>query len=130
MQPGTGGLDKCRPGWLLDRSVRYPITNPRTHCGGGRVGVHTIYAFPNRTGYPDQHSRYDAYCVRGRETLSIHRPSHLFFDSHPNNNDNNTKLYLNSTFHTKLQLKVLKRAIDYTQDQINYKTGHFPHGQQ
>uniref|UniRef100_A0A8C2W8D4 Aggrecan core protein n=1 Tax=Cyclopterus lumpus TaxID=8103 RepID=A0A8C2W8D4_CYCLU len=58
------GLDKCRPGWLLDRSVRYPITTPRSHCGGGQVGVHIIYAFPNQTGFPDEHSRYDAYCFK------------------------------------------------------------------
>uniref|UniRef100_A0A8K9WUI8 Aggrecan core protein n=1 Tax=Oncorhynchus mykiss TaxID=8022 RepID=A0A8K9WUI8_ONCMY len=59
------GFDKCRPGWLQDRSIRYPIHNPRPHCGGGKAGVHTIYAFPNQTGHPDQHSRYDAYCFRG-----------------------------------------------------------------
>ncbi|KAM8750274.1 aggrecan core protein isoform 1-T2 [Acanthopagrus schlegelii] len=58
------GLDKCRPGWLLDRSVRYPITTPRSHCGGGQVGVQIIYAFPNQTGFPDEHSRYDAYCFK------------------------------------------------------------------
>ncbi|XP_068579877.1 aggrecan core protein [Cebidichthys violaceus] len=58
------GLDKCRPGWLKDRSVRYPITTPRSHCGGGQVGVHIIYAYPNQTGFPDEHSRYDAYCFK------------------------------------------------------------------
>lgn len=60
------GLDKCRPGWLLDRSVRYPITTPRSRCGGGQVGVQIIYAHPNQTGFPDEHSRYDAYCFKGR----------------------------------------------------------------
>lgn len=59
------GLDKCRPGWLMDRSVRYPITTPRPNCGGGQAGVHTIYAFSNQTGFPDEHSRYDAYCFKG-----------------------------------------------------------------
>ncbi|XP_041854032.1 aggrecan core protein isoform X2 [Melanotaenia boesemani] len=58
------GFDKCRPGWLMDRSVRYPIATPRAQCGGGQVGVHIIYAFPNQTGFPDEHSRYDAYCFR------------------------------------------------------------------
>ncbi|XP_047453264.1 aggrecan core protein [Mugil cephalus] len=58
------GLDKCRPGWLMDRSVRYPITTPRFHCGGGQVGVQIIYAFPNQTGFPDEHSRYDAFCFK------------------------------------------------------------------
>lgn len=63
------GLDKCRPGWLLDRSVRYPITMPRTQCGGGQVGVHIIYAFPNQTGFPDEHSRYDAYCYKAAPSV-------------------------------------------------------------
>ncbi|XP_071348289.1 aggrecan core protein [Trachinotus anak] len=63
------GLDKCRPGWLMDRSVRYPITTPRSHCGGGQVGVHIIYAFPNQTGFPDEHSRYDAYCFKADVSL-------------------------------------------------------------
>ncbi|XP_056244128.1 aggrecan core protein [Seriola aureovittata] len=63
------GLDKCRPGWLMDRSVRYPITTPRSHCGGGQVGVHIIYAFPNQTGFPDVHSRYDAYCFKAEIPL-------------------------------------------------------------
>ncbi|XP_067463879.1 aggrecan core protein-like isoform X2 [Thunnus thynnus] len=58
------GFDKCRAGWLLDRSVRYPITNPRAGCGAGRRGVHTVYADPSRAGYPDLHARYDAYCFR------------------------------------------------------------------
>uniref|UniRef100_H3CYG6 Aggrecan core protein n=1 Tax=Tetraodon nigroviridis TaxID=99883 RepID=H3CYG6_TETNG len=67
------GLDECRPGWLLDRSVRYPISTPRPHCGGGQVGVHTIYAFPNQTGFPDEHSRYDAYCFQGTaETTKVY----------------------------------------------------------
>ncbi|KAG7468149.1 hypothetical protein MATL_G00139770 [Megalops atlanticus] len=58
------GLDKCRAGWLIDRAVRYPINNPRPQCGGNKAGVHTVYAFPNQTGYPDPHARYDAYCFR------------------------------------------------------------------
>ncbi|XP_037539192.1 aggrecan core protein [Nematolebias whitei] len=65
------GLDKCRPGWLLDRSVRYPIASPKPHCGGGQAGVHIIYAFSNQTGFPDEHSRYDAYCFRA-ESSDVH----------------------------------------------------------
>lgn len=65
------GFEKCRPGWLMDRSVRYPITTPRSHCGGGQVGVHIIYAYPNQTGFPDEHSRYDAFCFKA-ETPDVH----------------------------------------------------------
>uniref|UniRef100_A0A3Q2FCT6 Aggrecan core protein-like n=1 Tax=Cyprinodon variegatus TaxID=28743 RepID=A0A3Q2FCT6_CYPVA len=52
------GMDVCNAGWLADRSVRYPINIPRPQCGGGLVGVRT-------TGFPDEHSRYDAYCFKG-----------------------------------------------------------------
>ncbi|XP_056876033.1 aggrecan core protein-like [Takifugu flavidus] len=58
------GFDKCRAGWLMDRSVRYPINNPRSECGGGRPGVHTVYAQPEQTSFPSLDSKYDAYCFR------------------------------------------------------------------
>uniref|UniRef100_A0A8C7S8U3 Aggrecan core protein n=1 Tax=Oncorhynchus mykiss TaxID=8022 RepID=A0A8C7S8U3_ONCMY len=73
------GYDKCRPGWLQDRSVRYPIHVPRPHCGGGKAGVHTIYAFPNQTENPDQHSRYDAYCFRGMSLDLSHGESLCYY---------------------------------------------------
>lgn len=58
------GFDKCRAGWLQDGSVRYPINIPRARCGGGKHGVHTVYAHPNQTGFPPREDRYDAYCIR------------------------------------------------------------------
>ncbi|XP_017313907.2 aggrecan core protein isoform X2 [Ictalurus punctatus] len=58
------GFDKCRAGWLIDHSVRYPINNPRPRCGGGKSGVHTVFKFPNQTEYPDVHSKFDAYCLK------------------------------------------------------------------
>ncbi|XP_019218526.1 aggrecan core protein isoform X2 [Oreochromis niloticus] len=58
------GFDKCRAGWLLDRSVRYPINNPHAECGAGKIGVHTVYNHPNQTGYPELDARFDAYCFR------------------------------------------------------------------
>lgn len=60
------GFDKCRAGWLMDHSVRYPINNPRAECGAGKLGVHTVYAHPNQTAYPNLNARFDAYCFRGR----------------------------------------------------------------
>nr|XP_014340358.1 PREDICTED: aggrecan core protein [Latimeria chalumnae] len=58
------GLDRCHAGWLSDGSVRYPVTKPRTACGGDKPGVRTIYQFPNQTGYPDPESRYAAFCFK------------------------------------------------------------------
>ncbi|XP_041746167.1 brevican core protein-like [Coregonus clupeaformis] len=61
------GLDQCDPGWLADGSVRYPINLPRRNCGGDDPGVRTVYHNPNRTGFPDTTTRFDAYCYRERE---------------------------------------------------------------
>ncbi|KAG8001162.1 Aggrecan core protein [Nibea albiflora] len=58
------GFDKCRAGWLLDRSVRYPINNPRSECGAGKSGVHSVYVDPNHRSFPELDARFDAYCFR------------------------------------------------------------------
>lgn len=60
------GFDKCRAGWLIDRSVRYPINNPRAKCGAGKSGVHTVYSDPDQTSFPLLDARFDAYCLRGK----------------------------------------------------------------
>lgn len=60
-----GGLDRCSPGWLADGSVRYPIVTPSQRCGGGLPGVKTLFLFPNQTGFPNKHSRFNVYCFRG-----------------------------------------------------------------
>ncbi|XP_069846300.1 brevican core protein isoform X2 [Dipodomys merriami] len=58
------GLDRCSPGWLADGSVRYPIVTPSQRCGGGLPGVKTLFLFPNQTGFPNKHSRFNVYCFR------------------------------------------------------------------
>lgn len=65
------GFDKCRAGWLVDRSVRYPINKPCPECGAGKSGVHTVYAHHNQTNYPELDARFDAYCFRGKHLAVI-----------------------------------------------------------
>ncbi|XP_058623215.1 aggrecan core protein isoform X2 [Onychostoma macrolepis] len=65
------GFHKCSPGWLSDRSVRYPVRNPGFGCGENKTGVHTIYAQPNQTGFPNPYSRYDAYCIKANLSVLL-----------------------------------------------------------
>uniref|UniRef100_UPI0037E84839 versican core protein n=1 Tax=Semicossyphus pulcher TaxID=241346 RepID=UPI0037E84839 len=58
------GLNSCIYAWLSDGSVRYPVTVPKPQCGGGLLGVRTLYKFKNQTGYPDQSEQHGVFCFK------------------------------------------------------------------
>ena len=64
-------LDRCEAGWLEDGSIRYPIVNPRSRCGGAQPGVRNL-------GFPDKKIRlYGVFCFRKNKEGEDPRPTRL-----------------------------------------------------
>ncbi|XP_052006021.1 aggrecan core protein-like isoform X2 [Xyrauchen texanus] len=115
------GFDKCRAGWLLDRSVRYSINNPRQQCGRGKAGVHTVYMFPNQTGSPDLHSKLDAYCFKAHLDMSLN-------ESEPNITVTEEQIVNITTFPSLLRPGSGSSRINGTDDLLGSGSGDQPSG--
>nr|XP_057927266.1 versican core protein-like [Doryrhamphus excisus] len=99
------GLDRCDYGWLSDGSARHPVAVPKLQCGGGLLGVRTMYRYRNQSGFPEPTTKLGAYCFKGRK-LMINQTSFVDLSVATTTSDNitsSTTTLLESSVPTETQ---------------------------
>ncbi|XP_047228609.1 versican b isoform X4 [Girardinichthys multiradiatus] len=119
------GLSRCDYGWLSDGSVRYPINVPLPQCGGGLLGIRTLYKYDNQTGFPDLTDRHGAFCFKAKLPETTVSPQTSPAASKPETSS--TSLHVPTSSHSdrsEIQVRTEDAALSQTESPL--ATGTIP----